>query len=69
MHCDPLTQQDNMFWILEEQDNTKLSRKSLIITQKFTKQTNKTTELAKLFLNSIPSLHKNDNILDVYKNL
>ena len=25
MKCDPLTQQDKMFWILEEQDNTKLS--------------------------------------------
>ena len=25
MNCDPLTQQDKMFWILEEQDNTKLS--------------------------------------------
>ena len=25
MNCDPLTQQDKMFWILEELDNTKLS--------------------------------------------
>ena len=25
MNSDPLTQQDKMFWILEEQDNTKLS--------------------------------------------
>ena len=25
MNCDPLTQQDKMFWIFEERDNTKLS--------------------------------------------
>ena len=25
MNCDPLTQQEKMFWILEEKDNTKLS--------------------------------------------
>ena len=25
MNCDPLSQQDKMFWILEEQYNTKLS--------------------------------------------
>ena len=25
MNCDPFTQQDKMFWILEEQDKTKLS--------------------------------------------
>ena len=25
MNCDPLTQQDKMFWILEEQDSSKLS--------------------------------------------
>ena len=25
MNCDPLTQQDKMFWILKEQGNTKLS--------------------------------------------
>ena len=25
MNCDPLSQQDKMFWIKEEQDNTKLS--------------------------------------------
>ena len=25
MNCDPLAQQDKMFWILEEEDNTKLS--------------------------------------------
>ena len=25
MNCDPLTHQDKMFWVLEEQDNTKLS--------------------------------------------
>ena len=82
MNCDPLTQQDKMFWILEKQDNTKLYSdfeydisnntylarlwkrkilqclyelikrfatqpsskfwKSLIIPQKFTKQTNRT---------------------------
>ena len=37
---------------------------ALIITQKL--QSKQTTELAKLFLNSIPSfLHKNDNIFDV----
>ena len=105
MNCDPLTQQKKMFWLLKEQDNTKLSSdfesdisnnaylaqiwklnilqclselikhfatqpsskfwKSLIITQKLTKQiNNRTSETISKQL-FVHSLHKNDNIWDV----
>ena len=56
MNCDPLTRQDKMYWILKEQDNTKLS------SDQFESDISNNTYLARLsklkFLQSLYELIK-----------